>query len=66
MRPYTYQLAWLKCEPVQFASLPMLATPAIAVLAEPCTVPSMTRATVEPWPLAYVSAFRTSSNNGPR
>ena len=33
MRPNTYQLAWLKCEPVQFVSLPMLATPAMAVFA---------------------------------
>ena len=52
MRPNTYQLAWLKWEPVQLVSLPTLDTPAIAVVEYPCRDPSTTRATVDPAPLA--------------
>ena len=33
MRPKTYQLAWLKMEPDQSASVPILATPAIPLMA---------------------------------
>jgi hypothetical protein len=57
MRPYTYQLAWSKCEPLQLRSAPMLATPAMPVSpllpgTSPSSEPSITLVTVEPLPRA--------------
>src|SRR5258705_3586708 len=65
-RPNAYQFAWLKIEPVQLRSLPMLATPAMPVRVYPCNEPSTTRATEDPLPFRYVYARHTSSNSGPR
>src|SRR5690606_29986437 len=65
MRPYTYQLAWLKCEPVQLVSLPTLDTPAMAEIEWPCNEPSTTFVMNEPSPSAKVSASKISSYIGP-
>src|ERR1041385_532852 len=65
-RPNAYQFAWLKCDPVQFRSVPVLATPAMPVRREPKSEPSPTRATAEPLPFTHVSADSASENRVPR
>ncbi len=59
-------MAQAKTEPHQLRSVPTLATPAMPVSAWPCSVPSITFATVEPSPFACVSARSTSSKSGAR
>src|SRR5215475_7807998 len=65
-RPNAYQLAWLKVDPDQSRSVPMFDTPAMPVSLLPNSEPSITRSTVEPGPLAWVSDCSTSSHIGPR
>jgi hypothetical protein len=54
-------LAWLKWDPVQFVSVPTLATPEIALRRVPVERAIDDRATVEPAPFTSVSACSTSS-----
>ena len=65
-RPNAYQFAQAKTEPHQLRSVPMFDTPAMPVSAYGSTPPSMTLATVEPFPFANVSARSASSKSGPR
>src|SRR6516164_5242080 len=65
-RPKAYQFACAKSCPVQFASRPVFATPTIPVRVLPSRVPSITFATVDPAPRAYVSESRNSFHIGAR
>src|SRR5262245_438729 len=65
-RPNANQFPWLKSEPVQFESAPTFETPAMAVRAYPWSDPSMTFATVDPFPFVQVSASSTSLKREPR